>query len=73
MIRWFIIAVLFLVGLSIIIGNAWIFWKSNIKKEHSPSVAPLLGGILCAVAILIIPENKHLWLAIIPLILDLEL
>lgn len=57
-------------GLIFIIGNAGIFRKGWIKKEHCPSVMPLLGGIFCAAAILLVVDKKYYFLAIIPMLLD---
>lgn len=57
-------------GLIFIIGNAGIFWKGWIKKEKCPSVMPLLGGIFCAAAILLVVDKKYYFLAIIPMLLD---
>lgn len=57
-------------GLFFITVNTVLFYKGWIKGEKCPSVALLLGGILCAVAILLVVDKKYYFLAIIPMLLD---
>lgn len=40
------------------------------ERKRYPSGAPLYGGILCAVGVLIALRFKHLWIGLIPLLLD---
>lgn len=65
-----ICAVIFGLGLFFIAVNTVLFYKGYIKKEKCPSVIPLLGGILCAIAILLVVNKKYYFLAIIPMLLD---
>jgi hypothetical protein len=47
--------------------------NSKLPKEEQkryPSGAPLYGGILCAVGLLIALRFKHPWVALIPILLD---
>ena len=69
-ITWVIIIVLSLISLFFIIGNGWIFYKAWIKKEHSPSVTPFLGGLFGGADVLLIPDNPYWFLCLFPMILD---
>ena len=59
-----------LFGISIIIGNDWIFYKVYIKKEKAPSIGFLIGSICSVIGIFILFFKQYWWLAIIPVMLD---
>ncbi|MBP5467761.1 MAG: hypothetical protein J6Z11_00785 [Candidatus Riflebacteria bacterium] len=61
---------LLLFGLMIIYGNAYIFYKSYIKKEKAPSIGFLLGSICSVIGIFILFPQKYWWIALIPVLLD---
>jgi len=47
---------IFAVALLIIVGgfiayNAMVFWLTVVRKEHAPSVAPIVGGDIAAVVV----------------------
>lgn len=69
LLQWLCVIFLGGYGISLIVFNAVIFYKGWIKGEKQPSVCPF-GGLPAAIAILLIPNNKYLFLCIIPLILD---
>lgn len=61
---------LLITGSVFIAFNAMIFWLTVVCKEQASSVAPILGGIIAATGIAILPVNeswKWLW---VPLVLD---
>ena len=76
--EWLLAGALFAIpGLLMIILNYYVILKSqrNSKDpekadEYVPSGAPLLGGVLCALGLLIALRGKHVWLIAFPLMLD---
>lgn len=62
--------ILFLFGISIIIGNDWIFYKVFIKKENAPSIGFLIGSISAVLGIFILFPKQYWWIAVIPILLD---
>lgn len=68
-----IIAILLaVISLYFIVINVLAFYENNIRKKsgkfYSPS--PFIGGVFGALALLLFFGIKHLWLLIIPFILD---
>lgn len=58
------------VGGAMIAFNAVIFWRTVVRKDSAPSVAPIFGGVLAAVGLALLPvEGIWKW-AWIPLLLD---
>ncbi|MDE6593243.1 MAG: hypothetical protein K2K57_09310 [Oscillospiraceae bacterium] len=57
-------------GIYFIICNGIIFWRVWIKKIHSPSVMPFLGGLLAGAAVLLLTTGEYSLLCIIPMLLD---
>ena len=46
------------------------FWLSHVRRVHSPSWTPLMGGVLMAIGVLLLPFRRlHPW-AWVPLLLD---
>ena len=41
--------VLLIIGGVFIAYNALIFWLTVVQKEHAPSVAPIVGGVIAAI------------------------
>ncbi len=69
-IRWIIGSILIILSLGLIGLNSVVFWKRYIKREHTSSWIPLIGGVFGSLAFAIlplIPLHKWWWL---PLILD---
>ncbi|SFB96700.1 hypothetical protein [Ruminococcus albus] len=69
--------ILFVPGAAMIFINYYLIFKGRYNRKHPekadsyvPSGAPLYGGILCAVGVLISLQFKHKWLALIPLLAD---
>ncbi len=60
-----------IIGVFFITINYIIFWKGYLKKEKTPSVTPLLGGVLASISILLITDGKYRFLSLLPLLLDL--
>lgn len=58
------------VSLFFIVTNGRIFWNNMIAKEKWISEAPLIGGLLGGIAILLIVGRKYWFLALIPMVLD---
>ena len=61
---------LLIIGSAFIAFNAVIFWRTVVRKEHAPSVAPIFGGVFVAAGIAILPISeswKWLWT---PLLID---
>lgn len=69
LVQWLCVLILGGLGIKLIITNTVILYKGWLKGEKQPSVLPF-GGLPAAIAILLIPNNKYLFLCIIPLILD---
>lgn len=67
---WIISILLISFGSLFIVFNFWIFVRSTIFRKHAPSVAPIIGGIITAVGIFLIPVEGVYKFAWIPLILD---
>ena len=64
-------------GLLMIIINYYVILKGwrNSKdpekaNEYVPSGAPLLGGVLVAVGLVVALQRKHIWIIAFPLLLD---
>lgn len=69
--------VFFVPGAAMIFINYYLIFKVKQNRKdpekvdsYVPSGAPLYGGILCAVGVLISLRFKHPWLALIPLLAD---
>jgi len=63
-------ATLLIIGSAFIAFNAMIFWLTVVRKEQASSVAPILGGVIAAAGIAILPVSeswKWLW---VPLVVD---
>ncbi len=62
--------VLFVLGAYVITINCWIFYRTMIRRQHAPSVVPILGGIFGVGALLAAPiPVVHAWWWL-PLLLD---
>ncbi len=61
---------LLVIGGVFIAFNAMVFWLTMVSKEHAPSVAPLLGGIMAAVGIAVLPIEASWRWAWVPLLID---
>ena len=58
------------VSLFFIVINGRIFWNNMIAKKKWISEAPLIGGLLGGITILLIVGRKYWFLALIPMVLD---
>lgn len=68
--RWIIGSLLLLSSLHIISLNGLVFWRSWIKREETPSWIPIVGGVLGAIALVILPvPNLHRWWCL-PFLID---
>ena len=66
---------IFAAGLPVIGGafiayNAMIFWPTVGRKEDAPSVAPVFGGVIAAVGIVVLPVAGSWQWSWIPLLID---
>ena len=61
---------LLVAGCPFIAFNAMIFWATVIRKEHAPAVAPILGGILGAAGVALLPFSGTWKWAWVPLVID---
>ena len=61
---------LLIIGGGFIAFNAVIFWATVICKERASSVAPIIGGILAAAGIALLPVTGSWKWAWIPLVID---
>lgn len=57
-------------GVWVICVNWRIFWTCHVRKRHSPSWLPILGGLLVGIAFVIWPKNPVRWLAWVAFVLD---
>jgi len=53
-----------------IVVNGWIFWETVIKNQPAPSPVPIVGGIIAAVGIAILPLSGAWMWAWIPIVID---
>lgn len=58
-----------LCGVCIVILNARVAIQT-LRGKHAPSWTPLLGGVLLATGLAVLPFDCPLWLVPIPLIVD---
>jgi hypothetical protein len=61
---------LLIVGGVFIAFNAMIFWVTMVRMEEASSVAPIIGGIIAAGGVMLLPLSgswKWVW---IPLVID---
>ena len=68
--KWIIGTLLLLAGAWLMGLNSAVFWRRHVQKRESSSWIPLLGGMLGAAGLLLIPfapTQKWWWL---PLVLD---
>lgn len=71
-IRYILSVLLGILGLYIIVMN-WFIVFYNIKNRNNKkyvSLGPLLGGISLCIAIVLIPNNRYVWLCLLPLFID---
>lgn len=61
---------LLIIGGGFIAYNAMIFWLTVVRKEHAPSVAPIVGGVIAAVGIAVLPVTGSWQWAWVPLVID---
>ena len=64
---------LLIMGIPIMIGNDLILYRSLVKKERTPSPAPLIGGGMASAGLLCLLRYfgaECWWWALIPLLLD---
>lgn len=61
---------LLLVGMVFIAFNAMVFWGTVIRKEEASSVAPIVGGIIAAGGITLLPLSGSWKWAWVPLVID---
>lgn len=64
---------LLIMGIPIMIGNDMILYRSLVKKESTPSPAPLIGGGMASAGLLCLLRYfgaECWWWALIPLLLD---
>jgi hypothetical protein len=60
--RWSVGLLLLALSGHLIVLNASVFWISHIQRRRSPSWIPLLGGVLGAAALAILPVPAvHPW------------
>jgi hypothetical protein len=58
------------VGGTVIAYNAMIFWFTVVHRNHAPSVAPIVGGIIAAAGVVLLPLSGGWKWAWVPLIID---
>jgi hypothetical protein len=61
---------LLIIGSALIVFNLWVFWLTVVCHEPASSVAPIFGGIIAAVGIVILPVAGSWKWAWIPLVID---
>ena len=61
---------LLIIGSVFIAFNAVIFWFTVVRKEHASSVAPILGGVIAAIGITILPVSESWKWSWIPFVID---
>ena len=59
-----------LIGGAFIAYNAVIFWLTVLRKEEAPSVAPIVGGVIAAAGVVILPVAGSWKWAWVPLLID---
>ena len=79
-VAWFVIFVvwpqltfavtLLIIGGCFIAYNAMVFWLTVIRQDYAPSVAPILGGVIAATGIVVLPVTGSWHWAWIPLVVD---
>lgn len=58
-----------ILGIWIGVCNWVVFWNAHVRRRHAPSWTLLLGGVLCAAALLLLPVGlERFWW--IPFLLD---
>lgn len=62
--------ILGVISLFFIVVNGRIFWNNMIVKKDWISEAPLIGGLLGGLAVLLAFGGKYWFLALIPMVLD---
>lgn len=67
---WVVGSALLLVSCWLCALNASVFWKLFVRKENAPSWIPLLGGMLGAFGLGVIPLELAHRLCFLPLLLD---
>jgi hypothetical protein len=58
------------VGDTMIAYNAMIFWLTVVRKDHAPSVAPIVGGVIAAAGVALLPLAGSWQWAWVPLMID---
>ena len=61
---------LLVIGGAFIVFNAKTFWLTIIRKGHAPSVAPIVGGVIAAAGIVVLPISGSWQWAWTPLVID---
>ncbi|NCF27068.1 MAG: hypothetical protein GWP69_06780 [Gammaproteobacteria bacterium] len=61
---------LVIIGGVFIAFNAMVFWITVVRKGHASSVAPILGGVIAAAGIALLPVAGSWNWAWVPLVID---
>ena len=61
---------LLIIGGALIAFNAMVFWLTVVLKDHAPSVAPIVGGIIAGAGIAALPITGSWQWAWAPLVID---
>ena len=61
---------LLLIGGGLIAFNLWVFWLTVVRHAPASSVAPIVGGIIAATGIVILPVAGSWKWAWIPFVID---
>lgn len=66
--QWIGGTIFFVLAAHLMILNGMVFWKGYVKREKTGSWIPLLGGVLGAIALLLIPAaavNRWWWILLL--------
>ncbi len=63
-------ATLLVIGGGLIAFNAIVFWLTVVRQDHASSVAPIVGGVIAAAGIVVLPVAGSWQWAWIPLVID---
>jgi PGAP1-like protein len=69
-IRWTVGGLLILVAIWLCTMNAIVFWQHYVRRVHTPSWIPLVGGFLGMFGLLVVPVDLANRLCGLPLLLD---
>lgn len=64
-------SLLLVLGGLCILGNAWIGWRTIVRRAPAPSPIPLVGGVLAAAGVALLPFPRSWMWSGAPFLLDL--